>query len=127
MVYNPYLLNMYNPYAQQVYNQQTNQQPINGLIFIDNIDDAKSYQMPPGSMSPPLFLKDTNDYVIKTFDMSGGATIDLYHFEKVTPSDETEKAEDIVTKSDFEEFKQQIMEAINGKHTISESSEEKSE
>jgi hypothetical protein len=107
MAYNP---NFYNPYYQPPIQQQR----INGLTFIDSIEQADMYQMPPGSVSQPLFLKDSNQFVIVTFDNVGGKTKELFSFTK----EKIEDPNEAVTKADLEAFKADMMEAIYGKHAI---------
>lgn len=127
MAYNP---SLYNPYAPQQFqptmNQfqpvqpQQNQQPVNGLTFLDGgIEEAESYQMPPGSVSQPLFIDDQH-FVIKTFDSNGGSSMEAYKAEKIPLSSLLNPSNVNVTKADLDAFKAEIMEAINGKHTLAE-------
>lgn len=120
MAYNP---NLYNPYGlQQTPVQPTQmyapmqQQAINGLLFIDK-NAIDTYQMPPGSVSPPLFVDDSH-YVIKSFDSNGRSSIETFRTEPCPMSEIFGADETNVTKADLEAFKLEIMEAINGKHTV---------
>ena len=125
MAYNP---NLYSPYGSQQFQptigympqqyQPTvqQQQPVNGLIFIDK-NAVDTYQMPPGSVSPPLFIDDSH-YVIKSFDSNGGSSIEPFRTEPCSMSEIFGADETNVTKADLEAFKLEIMEALNDKHTI---------
>lgn len=123
MAYNP---SLYNPYGLQMQPQfpqsfpqqpMQPQQPVNGLTFID-IDNIDSYQMPAGSVSQPLFV-DAEHFVIKTFDSNGGSSTEAYKATKIPLSSLLGPGNDNnVTRADLEAFKAEIMEAINGKHSI---------
>lgn len=117
MAYNP---NLYNPYQQAPMYVQQNQAPINGLVYLDSIEDAKNYQMPPGSVSPPLIIKSDEIFIIKTTDGSGGGRLNAYKFEEIPLPTEGSPGSDYVTKKDLDAFMAQIMEAINGKQPIPE-------
>ena len=123
MAYNP---NMYMPY-QPSYTQpymQPNAQGINGLVRIEGIEGAQMYQMPPNSVSPPLFLSSENAFFIKTTDGGGAATLKKYTFAEETMTDTN--ASDYVTKSDFEAFANEIREAVNGQRAVPEQPAEES-
>lgn len=107
MAYDP---NMYSPY---VFNRQP-QQAINGLNFIDDESVLNTLSMPPGSVSPPYFLKDSNRFIVVTFDNVGGSTRERFTFDREIIEDPNQT----VTKADLDAFKAEMMEAINGKHAI---------
>ena len=109
-----YNANLYSPYGMQVQHPYMQQQPVNGLAFIDDVSDLDGLQMPRGSVSQPYFLKNENKFAIVTFDNAGGVTKELFSFEKIQISNPDDK----VTKADLEAFKMEIMEAINGKHAV---------
>lgn len=123
MAYNP---NIYNPYlsAASWPTMQAQGTPVNGLVYIDTVDDARNYQMPPNSVSPPLMLKSDNVFIIKTVDGSGGAVLSAYRFEETQLPIATVPGNDYVTKADFDAFASRIMEAINGEYTVPESESE---
>ena len=124
MLNNP---SLYSPYASQQFqptasfaNTGFQQSPINGLITLEGgINAVESYQMPAGSVSPPLFI-DEKHFCIKSFDATGGSTTELYEAKKVPLSSLEDPREAKVTKADLDAFKAEIMEAINGKHTVAE-------
>ena len=99
---------MYNPYLR--FPTQA-QQPVNGLVFIDK-SMIDSYQMPPGSVSPPLFIDDTH-FVIKTFDQSGGSAVEYFEARSIPMAELVDPHEVTVTKADLDAFEAKIMEAIN--------------
>jgi len=112
MAYNPM---SYSPYGLQMPGLTSPQpQVINGLNFIDDESVLDSLRMPPGSVSPPYFLKDSNRFIVVTFDNVGGSTREHFTFDKEI----IENPNDTVTKADLEAFKAEMMEAINGKHTV---------
>lgn len=127
MAYNP---SLYNPYGQQQFQQNMNwsyqpthtaMQPVNGLIKVTGIEGAQMYQLPPGSVSPPLFLESENAFFVKTTDDGGAATIKKYTFEEAPLVDNG--SQEFVTREYFDQQINNIMEAINGQHAISEQPE----
>lgn len=118
MAYNP---NLYNPYG---YSQQmpAQQQSVNGLIWIDGIEGAQMYPLPPNSTSPPLMWKNEPYFSIKTTDAGGAFTVKTFKFQEEIL--QSQVANDTVTREDFDKFKQEVMEAINGKPAVSESASE---
>ena len=111
MAYNP---SLYNPYGMPTFNQQNNQ-PIIDLVFMTK-QEIDSYSMPAGSISRPLFIDD-HHYAIKYFDQHGGSTISWFKTDEISYSDIADPTEIGVTKADFDAFKKEIMEVINGKHS----------
>lgn len=128
MAYNP---SLYNPYGSQQFQPSqlyqptytpayTPQQPVNGLIKVSGIEGAQMYQLPPGSVSPPLFLEDESAFFVKTTDDGGAPTIKKYTFEEAPIANTNNNSGDFVTREYFDQQMQNIMEAINGKHTVPE-------
>ena len=113
-----YDASLYNPYGAHV-----RQKPINGLISIDSIEGGQMYPMPPDSVSPPLFLNEEDAFLIKRTDGGGAATLKKYSFTEV-PLQDKEDSELYVTKEHFDNWANQIMEVINGKHIVSEQSKQ---
>lgn len=118
MAYNP---NMYMPYqyTPTVPVSMQQQQPVNGIVYVDGMEAVNGYQIPPNSVSPPLMLKSDNVFCIKETDGSGGATVSAYRFEEI-PLSSLSASGDYVTKADFDAFAAKVMEAINGKHAVPE-------
>ena len=127
MAYNP---SLYNPYGLQQFQPttQANQlstfqptftpnQPVNGLIRVDGVEGAQMYQLPPSSVSPPLFLSSENAFFVKTTDDGGAATIKKYSF-KEEPMATNDNSGQYVTREYFDQQMNNILEAINGKHTV---------
>lgn len=127
MAYDP---SFYSPYyrsfpdAWKTNPMPTNTMSVNGIVYIDTIDDARNYQMPIDSVSPPLMLKSDNVFIIKTVDGSGGATLKAYRFEETELPSDGALGNDYVTKADLDAFAARIMEAIDGKLPIRESEPE---
>lgn len=122
-LYNPYGSQQFQPtisYPQQYQPTMQPQQPVNGLIKVTGIEGAQLYQLPPGSVSPPLFLENENAFFVKTTDDGGAATIKKYTFEEAPIADTASNPNDFVTREYFDQQMQNIMEAINGKHPVPE-------
>ena len=128
MAYNP---SIYNPYGSQQFQPTTGmmpntyaptyqpQPPVNGLVKIDGIEGAQMYQIPPNSVSPPLFLANENAFFIKTTDGGGAATLKKYTFAE-EPLQANNDSGQYVTREYFDQQMNSIMEAINGKRTVPE-------
>ena len=125
MAYNP---SLYNPYGSQQFQPtvsypatyQSTFQPtpsVNGLVRIESIEGAQMYQLPPNSVSPPLFLGEENAFFIKTTDGGGAATLKKYTFAEAPITDNN--SDDFVTREYFDQQMNNIMEAINGKYSVS--------
>jgi hypothetical protein len=112
MTYNPMFYNpgLYNP------STYSNTQPVNGLIKIESIEGAQMYQLPPNSVSPPLFLSEENAFIVKTTDGGGAASLKKYSFKEEPMTNN--KNDEFVTREYFDEKMNNILEAINGKHSI---------
>lgn len=104
-------------YMQQ---QAVMAQPINGLVRVESIEGAQMYPLPPNSVSPPLFLGSDNVFFIKTTDGGGAPTIKKYRFDEEQEPAATTAPQGSVTKEEFDSFKAEIMEVLNGKHPVSE-------
>lgn len=112
MAYNP---NLYNPYIQQ-------QQPTNGIITVNNRSSVENYPLPPSSVSPPMFLVDDDIFYVKSTDGGGAARILRYRFtEEPEPEQAQQGNSEYVTKKDFDDFANMIMEALDGKQVTSSS------
>lgn len=116
MAYNS---NVWFPSTQYPYTSPI-QQPSNGLVRIDSVEDGKAYVLPPSSVSPPLFLSEENAFLVKTTDEFGTYSLKKYSFEETPLSEEHES--EYVTREYFDQQMSQILEAINGKeHPVRES------
>lgn len=104
------------PQYQQQFAAQQQQQPVNGLTFVD-VDNLNSYWLPNGSVSQPLFVDDKH-FIIKTFDKNGGSEMEAYEVKKIPLSSILKPNDNTVTKDDLDAFKAEIMEAINGRNSF---------
>lgn len=111
-----YIPSLYNPYGS--YYQSA--QPIDGLVWIDGIEGAQMYPLPPNSTSPPLLWKNEARFSVKKTDGGGAFTIETYDFTKAEIESKEADNSSFVTKADLESFKRDIMEAINGQSAVSE-------
>ena len=113
MAYNPYL---YMPYGAQQFPQVT--QPVDGMVWVDGMEGVRMYQLPPNSRSPVLMFKNEERFAVKTTDAGGASTVRLFKFEEETQEQEQAGTGDYVTRDDFESFKNEILEAVNGKPAL---------
>lgn len=111
MAYNP---SLYNPYGLPQF-----QAPVNGLVRVESIEEANAYQIPPNSVSPPLFLDSEDSFFIKTTDANGGSTIKKYTFVE-EPIPTSNISGEFVTREYFDQQMNNILEAINGKLAVQE-------
>lgn len=101
--------NSYNPQFQQLNAQMAQQrlaqmQPIpNELQFVNGIESAQMYQMPPNSKQ---ILMDSNRarFYLKETDASGMAKVTAYDF---TEARDDAPSVDYVTRKEFEELRSQ--------------------
>jgi len=121
MAYDP---SIYNPYSQlyPATNRMNVLSPTNGLVSVESYEGAQLYNLPPESVSPPLFLSSDNIFFVKTTDRDGVASIKAYKFEECEIPQAISDSVEYVTKADLTEFENRILEAINGQHTVSEPS-----
>lgn len=113
MAYNPNIYSPYNSWNQFASPAQPVRQ-MNSVVYINDVNEAVEYQLPPNSISPLLMLKSKNVFLTKDSD----GTLNAFQFEEVPLSSLINSDSDYVTKADFEAFTEQIMEAINGKHSV---------
>lgn len=122
MAYDP---SIYNPYGNQQFQPTVMgqpgyrptympQTPVNGLVWVGGIEGVQMYQLPPNSVSPPLFLENEDVFFIKETDGGGAATIKRYSFVE-DPIQASSGQSDYVTREYFDQQMNNIMEAINGK------------
>lgn len=74
------------------------------------------YPLPPNSVSPPLMLKNEAAFIIKTTDGGGAATYQKGSFK--LENLQINQPTDTITRADFEDFKREMMEVINGKPAV---------
>ena len=92
---------MFNPYQQQYpqFNNPYMQRP-NELQFVNGLESAQAYSMPPNSKQ---ILMDSNQarFYLKQTDASGMSSIKAYDFHEVQDNPTPE----YVTREEFEELK----------------------
>lgn len=93
---------------------------LQGVIFVDGIEEAKSYSIPFGSRM--LFMDKNEDvFYIRDVNFNGAEVVSTYRFERVEPP----KPPEYVTKSDLEDFMNKVLSELRG-HNESAISEESS-
>lgn len=92
---------------------QSQPQQNNGIMWVQGIEGAKAYQLPPNSN---VILMDSDDskFYIKSTDNVGMATLKTFKFEEITNSPSAQNnTQDFVTRDDFVKLKSEIGEYIN--------------
>lgn len=115
---NPYFQNVgYTNQGMQPFQtvQPLQSQPLqnNCIMWVQGIEGAKAYQLPPNSN---VILMDSDDskFYIKSTDNVGMATLKMFKFEEITNSTSTQNnTQDFVTRDDFVKLKSEIGEYIN--------------
>lgn len=114
--------NLYNNFVpQNAFNLPQNQfsQASNSLIRVNGIEGAKAYQSAPNS-TVALFDSANDIFYVKSFDGAGFGSIRVFSFNEVKNDNEIAKAEQFVSKTDFDSYKKELNEYV--KQLISESS-----
>lgn len=92
-----------------------NQNNVQSLIRVNGIEGAKAYQMYPNST---VALFDNNDDImyIKITDGANFPSIRKFAFTEVQDNTPVQKEQDYVTRTEFEQLKEEL---LNGKQSIS--------
>ena len=131
--YNPYV----NPYAapyggqqpqQQIYQPQMQQppqgaqQPSNGFVWVNDINEAANYLVAPNS-AVQLWDKNSPCVYLKTADAAGKPTMQIFDLveRKQQPTAQTQTATtaDYVTRAEFAELRK-VVDALTAKKAESE-------
>lgn len=134
--YNPYV----NPYAapyggqqmqQQMYQPQMQQppqgaqQPSNGFVWVNDINEAANYLVAPNS-AVQLWDKNSPCVYLKTADAAGKPTMQIFDLveRKQQPTAQTQTATtaDYVTRAEFAELRK-VVDALTAKKAESEAVE----
>ena len=134
--YNPYV----NPYAapyggqqmqQQIYQPQAQQppqgtqQPSNGFVWVNDINEAANYLVAPNS-AVQLWDKNSPCVYLKTADAAGKPTMQIFDLveRKQQPTAQTQTATtaDYVTRAEFAELRK-VVDALTAKKAESEAVE----
>lgn len=134
--YNPYV----NPYAapyggqqmqQQIYQPQAQQppqgaqQPSNGFVWVNDINEAANYLVAPNS-AVQLWDKNSPCVYLKTADAAGKPTMQIFDLveRKQQPTAQTQTATtaDYVTRAEFAELRKAV-DALTAKKVESEAAE----
>lgn len=134
--YNPYV-NPYNaPYGgqqiqQQMYQPQMQQppqgaqQPSNGFVWVNDINEAANYLVAPNS-AVQLWDKNSPCVYLKTADAAGKPTMQIFDLveRKQQPTAQTQTATtaDYVTRAEFAELRK-VVDALTAKKAESEAVE----
>lgn len=84
MVQNPYLQQRNSYYNMQ--NQNTMNQMINGIQWVQGIEGAKAYQISPNSNIPLFDSENDGIFYIKVSDNVGMCTLRAFRFEEIKPT-----------------------------------------
>lgn len=134
--YNPYV-NPYNaPYGgqqmqQQMYQPQMQQppqgaqQPSNGFVWVNDINEAANYLVAPNS-AVQLWDKNSPCVYLKTADAAGKPTMQIFDLverkQQPTAQTQTAPAADYVTRAEFAELRK-VVDALTAKKAESEAVE----
>lgn len=86
--------------------------PHQSFVFINHEDEANQYIIPP-STTALLMCRNAPYFFIKTADSLGQYTIDRYEFKKAPKTQQTALPDNIITKDQFEAFKDEIRALLN--------------
>ena len=98
--------NMYPNYPQyQNPYSYTPQHNTNSIQYVNNVDSARAFQIPPNSSV--LLMDSTMDrFYVKKSDASGFSTVEAYDFRKADTSTPTA---DFVSRQEFEELRNKVV------------------
>lgn len=80
---------------------------LSGVSFVDGIDEVNTFSIPFG-LSALFMDKNKDTFYIKRVDNAGVTSVEEYEFKRVLPPAPPE----YVTKKDFDEFAQKILDKI---------------
>lgn len=93
----------YQPYYPQMNYQQPTQQN-NSIQYVNGVDSARVYQIPPNSSV--LLMDSTMDrFYVKKSDASGFSTVDAYDFHR---AEDKPLNTDYVSRQEFEDLRNKI-------------------
>ena len=114
---------MYQPQAQQP--PQGTQQPSNGFVWVNDINEAANYLVAPNS-AVQLWDKNSPCVYLKTADAAGKPTMQIFDLveRKQQPTAQTQTATtaDYVTRAEFAELRK-VVDALTAKKAESEAVE----
>lgn len=99
---NSQLMNRMQTYYPQNYGYPQNNSEI--LKFVNSIESAKDYFLPPNSQVV-LFDKNQQRFYLKETDASGAQSIRAYDFFEADDTSQTNPNVDYITRQEFEEWK----------------------
>lgn len=109
--YNPYMNPYASPYSvqQQIPTQmpQSIQQPQNGFVWVDGIDEANAFYVAPNN-AVQLWDKNSPTIYKKSADSTGRPTMQIFDLVERQPMPKAAENPDFVLRSEFEELKARI-------------------
>lgn len=84
------------------------------LAFVAGDQGAAAYWVGPGESVAIFDMNDGSRMWVKSADASGVTSCEEYRVERVEP----DPVPAYVTRADFDEFREQVLEAINGKQPV---------
>lgn len=115
-----------NPYFNKYIQPQT---PTNGINWVQGIEGAKAYQLPPNSNIVLLDSDNAGVFYIKTSDNVGMCNLRIFSYVETTGQATTQQTESIdmsqfVTRSELDEILKNMNGGkANGKRTLSRADE----
>ena len=97
--YNPF--QVYSPHIQ---NNPYSMQPNNGINWVQGVEGAKAWQMPPSSNIMLLDSENENIFYIKTSDNVGMCSLRVFKYEEITEKQKSSTTDmsEYVKKSEVE-------------------------
>ena len=86
------------------------------FTFINTEEDATQYIVPSGTMVL-LICRNSPYFFIKTADSLGQYSLDRYEFKKAPRTPNTQVPDNLITKDQFEAFKDEIRALLSQSHT----------
>lgn len=100
----------FNPYNGQfdVGAVQQQKPPIQGIKFVQNLQEAQNSMIPLGSKA--VFMDKNEDiFYLKETDYNGISNVSSYRFSKIEPIQETK---DYITRAEFEQWKEEYEQSL---------------
>lgn len=114
--YNPYMSSYSQLYQmQQAQAQQPQPQPQQNtsITWVNGIEGAKGYMLPPNS-SALLMDSDSTRFYIKTTDSAGMGSIKAYRFEEISDNATGDDSSEYVKKSDIGKYIEEYFNSVGG-------------
>lgn len=109
------------PYTQNIYQPQPIQTRNIGIIWIQGIEGAKAYQIPPNTSVLLMDSENENVFYIKTSDNVGMCAMRYFKYEEIqsSPTVPTIDMSEYVKKADLENMIKTIIGGMTNEQSVS--------